>query len=253
LSENATPSPKEPLPLAIYNKLRLFVDAGLILRETPVSKLDIWPWTFMSNRLVTWVLALFILLHGCDTESPTKRITEEEKTRQERQAQDKAKRDEIIGALKKSHGADDSWQEGVKMNTWTVDLQDRIVGKSIVASGFLVDVWLGKDGKHHLRFLDEPFLGPRYDFVLTCSKREQSFPNARSFPEYFFAARVHSVQKDARIGRQDLITGYSKDGPRFTIFGECLEVRLSDVWVHREQRNSDLREIRKKLRSIPPN
>jgi hypothetical protein len=111
----------------------------------------------MGKRLVIWALPLLISIQSCEIKRPIKTITEEEKVRQERQAQDNARRDEIIVSLKNAYAADDTWQNGVKTNTWTVDLQDRILGNSIVASGFLVDVWRGKDGNHYLRFLDEPF------------------------------------------------------------------------------------------------
>jgi hypothetical protein len=190
----------------------------------------------MNMRLVIWVLAALVTLEACDTESPTLKKVQDEKVRQERLAQqENAKRDELMGALKKAYDADDSWGKGLGINnTWTVDLQDRLIGKPIVSFGFLVDVWRDQDNKHYLHLLNGSSVGVHYDFVLSCSKPQKLPESARTFPEYFFVAKVQSVRKDARYTNNQLMTGYTGETPSFTIRGECLEVRINEERLRRD-------------------
>lgn len=185
-------------------------------------------------------------MQACDFESPHEESARKEKVRQERLAQEQAKRNEIIGALKKAYDADDSWDKGLGIKTWTVELQDRIVGRPIVSSGVLVDVWLGKDGKDHLHLIKSGVFGPRFDFFWTCPKPGRLA--ATGFPEYFFAAKVQSVQKEARYTPEDLMTGgLTTDGPRFILAGECLELRLNEEKIRLNQKEA---EARKKMDEI---
>jgi hypothetical protein len=188
------------------------------------------------------MLTVLVCLQACNNESPTQKRTKEDKVRQERLAKEKAKRDEIIGALKKAQNADDTWDQNLRMSTWTLDLQDRMVGRPIVSSGFLVDVWLGQDGKHYLHLVKQGIIGPRFDFFLTCSKPEKLPTNVRSFPEYFFVAKVQSVRKDTRYTNTELMTGVSTEGPRFTVRGECLELRLNEERVRLDQKEAEMSE-----------
>jgi hypothetical protein len=104
---------------------------------------------------LVWLLLVCVLLPGCENQGARNAATGDQKIRQEQLAQQKAKRAEIISTLKQAQNADDTWDQGLRMSTWTVDLQDRMLGKPIVSSGILVDVWLGKDGKHYLHLIKE--------------------------------------------------------------------------------------------------
>jgi hypothetical protein len=95
------------------------------------------------ERSLVWLLIGSVFLLACDSENGQRKAAKEQKAREERRAEDKVKRDEIISALKKSHAADDTWDKDIRLITWTLDLQERIIGKPIVSSGLLVDVWLG--------------------------------------------------------------------------------------------------------------
>lgn len=120
----------------------------------------------MKTVLFSFAWALFALtyLQGCGDESRETKRSKDEKARQEQVAQQKAKRDEIVLALKKAYNADDTWDQGLRVSTWTVDLQDRILGRPIVSSGLLVDVWLGQGGKHYLHLVKGSIVGPHFDF-----------------------------------------------------------------------------------------
>jgi hypothetical protein len=117
---------------------------------------------------IGWILVVAsIFVHACG-ESPKEKAAREEKARAEARAQSEAKRNEIINALKAAYKADDTWQQGLGLSTWTVDLQEQILGKPIVSSGKLVDVSLGQDGKYYLHLINTDY-GPRLDFFLVCS------------------------------------------------------------------------------------
>jgi hypothetical protein len=199
---------------------------------------------------IGWILVVAsIFVQACDFEYSRERTAREEKARAERQAQDKAKRDEIIYALKAAHNGDDTWDQGVWLGTWSVALQDRMVGKPIVSSGILVDVFLEQDGKHYLHLRKGGIGEPRFDFFLSCSKPELN-TQVRELPEYFFAAKVQSVRKEARYTAEELMLGFSNDGPGFTVRGECLETRLNEERVRREQKAAETRKALEGLRSL---
>jgi hypothetical protein len=207
----------------------------------------------MNKYLVIWILPFLCFLQSCESERSTRTTSKEEKAREERQAQKKARRDEIVNALGKSHNADHSWQNGLYASTWTVELQERLVGKPIVASGLLVDVSQGKDGKHHLHLVQGDLLGlgPSFEFFVTCAKPGKPPKNTRCFPEYFFVVKVHSVQKDSRYVVKEILTSGSDDGLRLTIRGDCLEVKINDERVRQEQEEAAKTEnVRKLLRSL---
>src|SRR4030095_10957926 len=125
------------------------------------------------TKLSLWlILVASIFVQACDSERTQERTAGEQKARAEEQAQDKAKRNEIVDAFKTAHNADDTWDQGLGLSTWTIDLQERIVGKPIVSSGILVDVSLNQDGKHYLHLIKLGSGGPRFDFFLSCSKPE---------------------------------------------------------------------------------
>jgi hypothetical protein len=125
-------------------------------------------------------LIVSIFVEGCGSESTRERTAREQKARAEEQAEDDANRNEIINALKTAHNADDTWAQGIGMSTWTVDLQERLVGKPIVSSGILFDVSFGGDGKHYLHLIKWKILEPRFDFFLACSKPETLPTQTRS-------------------------------------------------------------------------
>jgi hypothetical protein len=181
--------------------------------------------------------------------APTREAREQKTREQEQIAQDKAERKAIIDALKEAQNADDTWDQGLRLSTWTADLQERMVGKPIVSSGILVDVSLGQDGKHYLHLIKSGVIGPRFDFFLSCSKPDPP-AQVRNPPEYFFVAKVQSVRKDARYTTSELMTGFSDEGPRFTIRGECLEMRLNEERVRREQKAAETRKALEGLRSL---
>jgi hypothetical protein len=173
-----------------------------------------------------WSLAILILVQACDNEISSQKTVKEQQVRQEQLAQDKTKLENFI-ALKEAYDADASWDKNLSITSWTVDLQARIVGRAIVSSAVLVDVYLGRDGKEHLHLIKGDFFGPRFDFFLTCPKPERLPANFTGFPEYFFAAKIQSVQKDARYNSSELATGFTTEGPHFVLGGECLELRLN--------------------------
>lgn len=87
---------------------------------------------------LVWILVVLVFVQACDRESFQEKPAREQKARQEQLAQQKAKRAEIISTLKQAQNGDDTWDQGLRMSTWTVDLQDRMLGKPIVSSG----IWL---------------------------------------------------------------------------------------------------------------
>jgi hypothetical protein len=185
---------------------------------------------------IGWILVISIFVQACDSESTKERTAREQKARAEEQAQNKDKRNEIINALKTAHNADDTWDQGIGLSTWTVALQERIVRKPIVSSGILFDVSLGGDGKHYLHLIKLGAFEPRFDFFLSCSKPETLPTQTRNLPEYFFVAKVQSIRKDGRYRIIEYTDVFSEEGPLFTIRGECLEMRLNEERVRREQK-----------------
>ena len=200
---------------------------------------------------VLWVALILTGIPGCDNNGAQKRTAQEQKTTQDQHAQDKVKRDRIIDELKKAQNADDTWSQRIDSTTWTIDLQDRMIDKRIVSFGMLVDVARGQDNKLYLHFIQESISGPRYDFFLTCAKPEKLPENVRTPPEYFFVAKVQSLRKETQYPSNQRMTGYTTEKPRFTIRGDCVELRLNEERIRREQEDfQKFQEARKNFRSL---
>jgi hypothetical protein len=175
-------------------------------------------------------------LIGCDqSDRRTRERGKDEEARKERIAEEKTARRDLILALMKTHGGNDVWEQSLNINTWTADLQERLSGQTIVSAAVLIDVWLGQDKKHQLHLIKEVSLDRKIEFFLSCQKPDTLPQNLTDLPEYVFAAKVHSVRKDQRLAAEILRTGFSNNGVVFTVRGECVELKLNENRIKRDQ------------------
>jgi hypothetical protein len=93
-------------------------------------------------------------------------------------------------------------------------------------------------------------MGPRIEFVLSCQKPEDLPKNLTTFPEYVFAAKVHSIRKDPRFAAEILKTGFSIEGPLFTVRGHCVELKINEKRLKLDEQESKELKAIQRLKSL---